>query len=307
MDRPASSRKRPRRTKGCCCPFILLASIAENTQSIRLGTAIITIPLESTLRLAEDAATLDLISRKRLEIGIGSGYDDRSFRTLGVSYENGREATTERLRDLFHAIDGRALAPDGAIIHPRAPELRARVWQAIFSDERACSAATLGTNLLLNRATYGYDEPTDKVQLPWAKAYLEAWRNTPSNSSRKPRIGVSRFIFAAKDRDIAKRILRKGVAKIVNSMVQKGKFPPGLDLEAALTRLHAFIGHPDDIPEALSKEHVLPHATKIICQANPGIPADEETLRSLELIATNVAPSLGWKINAPALPVAFSS
>ncbi|WP_366129085.1 LLM class flavin-dependent oxidoreductase [Acetobacter senegalensis] len=63
-----------------------------------LGTAIITIPLESTLRLAEDAATLDLISRKRLEIGIGSGYDDRSFRTFGVSYENGREATTERLR-----------------------------------------------------------------------------------------------------------------------------------------------------------------------------------------------------------------
>lgn len=284
-------------------PLILLASIAENTQSIRLGTAIITIPLESPLRLAEDAATLDLISGKRLELGIGSGYDERSFRTFGVNYENRREATTEGLTTLLHAIEGRSFTPDGATINPHAPDLRARVWQAIFSNEGARYAATLGTSLLLNRATYGYDEPTDEVQLPWAKTYLEAWKNTSSNNGRKPRIGVSRFIFAAKDRDTAKKILRKGVEQIVNSMVQKRKFPSGLDLEAALTRLHAFIGHPDDISEALSKEQVLPYATEIICQANPGIPTHEETLRSMELIVTSIAPSLDWEINAPVRPV----
>ncbi|WP_212377509.1 LLM class flavin-dependent oxidoreductase [Acetobacter persici] len=254
------------------------------------------------MNLVEDATTLDLISKNRLELGIGSGYDERSFRAFGVSYENRREATTKKLRDLLHAIEGLPLASNDAIIHPLAPDLRARIWQAIFSDEGARYAATLGTNLLLNRATYGYDEPTDKVQLPWAKTYLDAWRNMPSNNGRKPKIGVSRFIFAAKDRDTAKQILQKGVEQIVNSMIQKGKFPHGLDFEAALTRLHAFIGHPDDISEALSKEKVLPHATEIICQANPGIPAHEETLRSLELIATSIAPSLGWEINTAVGP-----
>ena len=45
---------------------------------------------------------------------------------------------------------------------------------------------------------------------------------------------------------------------------------------------------------ALRVEQTLPIATDILCQVNPGVPGFDETLRALELIATRIAPALGW-------------
>src|SRR5687767_8091468 len=53
--------------------LILLSSIAARTQTIRLGTAILVPPLHHPIRLAEDTATLDLVSNGRLDIGFGRG------------------------------------------------------------------------------------------------------------------------------------------------------------------------------------------------------------------------------------------
>lgn len=51
-------------------PLTFLTAVAENTKYLRLGTAVVTLPLESMIRLAEDAATLDVISGGRLELDI---------------------------------------------------------------------------------------------------------------------------------------------------------------------------------------------------------------------------------------------
>src|SRR5271163_4757455 len=58
---------------GLPSPFVFLAQAAARTSRIRLGTGIVTLPLEEPVRVGEDAAVFDLISNGRLELGLGSG------------------------------------------------------------------------------------------------------------------------------------------------------------------------------------------------------------------------------------------
>ena len=58
---------------GLPAPFVFLAQVAAQTSRIRLGTGIVTLPLELPIRVAEDAAVLDLMSGGRLEVGVGPG------------------------------------------------------------------------------------------------------------------------------------------------------------------------------------------------------------------------------------------
>ena len=55
------------------------------------------------------------------------------------------------------------------------------------------------------------------------------------------------------------------------------------------------IGSPDDMIASLRADALLPRATDLILQVHPVDPPHDKTLRSLELIATEVAPALGWR------------
>jgi len=93
------------------------------------------------------------------------------------------------------------------------------------------------------------------------------------------------------------------VLRGAESFVQRGQFPAGLSTEDYLKRFHAFYGHPDEIIEALRAERALPVATDLIAQFNPGVPDHDAAVRALELIATKVAPALGWSRVPAAQPV----
>ena len=58
---------------GLPAPFVFLAQAAAQTSQIRLGTGIVTLPLELPIRVAEDSAVLDLMCGGRLEVGVGGG------------------------------------------------------------------------------------------------------------------------------------------------------------------------------------------------------------------------------------------
>src|SRR5215469_15204754 len=65
--------------------FPLLAAIAVKTRRIRLGTAIVILPLYHPLQVAEEAATLDVLSGGRFELGVGQGYVPEEFAAYNVS------------------------------------------------------------------------------------------------------------------------------------------------------------------------------------------------------------------------------
>src|SRR5213592_2097202 len=77
-----------------------LAALAAATDRIRLGTGILLTPFHHPLRLAEDAATVDLISGGRLILGLGLAWREEEFRTFGIPLES-RVARTEEAVEIL--------------------------------------------------------------------------------------------------------------------------------------------------------------------------------------------------------------
>ncbi|EOC3062973.1 LLM class flavin-dependent oxidoreductase, partial [Cronobacter dublinensis] len=95
---------------GLPSPLLFLAHVAAQTRRIRLGTGIITLPMESPLRVAEDAAVLDLLSEGRVELGLGSGGTPSSFPPFGLHSEARGEAYARHLALLRAALNDEPLA-----------------------------------------------------------------------------------------------------------------------------------------------------------------------------------------------------
>ncbi|MFD5930194.1 hypothetical protein [Streptomyces sp. NPDC060333] len=100
------------------------------------------------------------------------------YAAFGKDAARKRELTSENLRVLRSAPANEEVRTPGFRIQPAAGDFGDRIWQGVFSEAGARHAAAAGSNLLINRAAYGFDAPTDEVQRPWVDAYLGAWDRT---------------------------------------------------------------------------------------------------------------------------------
>ena len=71
-------------------PLLLATAIAMRTQLLRIGTAVLLLPLGHPVRLAEEVATLDHLCQGRLELGIGRSSFPRAYEGYAVPYEESR-------------------------------------------------------------------------------------------------------------------------------------------------------------------------------------------------------------------------
>jgi alkanesulfonate monooxygenase SsuD/methylene tetrahydromethanopterin reductase-like flavin-dependent oxidoreductase (luciferase family) len=276
---------------GLPSPFPFLAAAAERTRRIRLGTAVVTLPLEDPIRVAEDAAVLDALSGGRLELGVGSGADPATFAVFGKDAGRRREDNSAALAVLVDALAGRPVAGTDLTLHPAAPGLAGRVWQAAFSRDGASYVGSLGSRLLLNRAAHGREGRTDDVQVPWAEAYLAAYTGPPG----QVRIGLSRGVYPATDKRAARAAIEAPVQHAVERLIRLGRLPAGLSPEEYFERMHISYGSPQEVAEHLAGDRMLPLATDLIVQFSPAAPSLPAAIIALELLATEVAPALGWK------------
>jgi len=109
-------------------PLVFLAQVAAQTSRIRLGTAIVTLPLELPIRVAEDAAVLDLMSGGRLEVGVGPGGNLTAFEAFGLDSAERGTLLAGHLQVLRDAWAGRPL-PGGDRLYPATPHLVDRICQ----------------------------------------------------------------------------------------------------------------------------------------------------------------------------------
>jgi natural product biosynthesis luciferase-like monooxygenase protein len=78
-------------------PLMYLAAVAAQTKRIRLGTGVVVLPLYNPVRLAENAAFVDVLSGGRLDLGIGRGYQPHEFAGFGIPQEEAQERTAEAI------------------------------------------------------------------------------------------------------------------------------------------------------------------------------------------------------------------
>jgi putative FMN-dependent luciferase-like monooxygenase len=268
-----------------------LAAAAQRTHRINLGTAIIILPLEDPLRVAEDAAVVDTLSGGRLQLGLGTGGDPLSFAAFGKDPGERRSRYAEGVRVIQSALAGEKLNGTEAVMYPPRPELLGRLWESTLSPEGGARVGGNGNGLLLARTAFMSDEPTDVNQLPVAEAY----RREMTARGALPRIGLSRAVYPADDRRTAVAHLEAGVSEYVDSMIARGFFPRGLSQEAYFTRTHIHYGTPEEVVASLQADLVLPYSTELIVQMHPGLPTPAQVVKGLERIAREVAPALGWQ------------
>src|SRR6266513_491455 len=73
-------------------PLMLAAALGQRTSRVRIGTAVIVLPLHNPVLVAEDIAEADLLTGGRLEVGLGRGYAAYEFTPLGLDLESSSAA-----------------------------------------------------------------------------------------------------------------------------------------------------------------------------------------------------------------------
>lgn len=94
-------------------PLMVLAAAAQRTQRIRLGTAVTLLPLHSPVKIAEEAATADILSGGRLEFGVGRGTAPIHYVGYNVPQEESRERFEEALEVILAAWTSERLSYQG--------------------------------------------------------------------------------------------------------------------------------------------------------------------------------------------------
>ncbi|GAA4531330.1 MULTISPECIES: putative FMN-dependent luciferase-like monooxygenase [Nonomuraea] len=272
---------------GLPAPLVFLGHVAATTSRIRLGTGIITLPLEHPVRVAEDTAVLDQLTGGRLEVGVGSGGTPASFTPFGHDSADRAALYAEHLAVLIAAWSGADLG-GGNRLYPPASRLPGAVWEATFSAAGGARAGRAGHGLMLSRTQ---PRPADRpqatlaeIQRPIVDAYHD---NLPPGAV--PRIMASRTAFVADSRAEALRWAERGLGR--------GRLPFELPDGGLDTRIAAFdvhVGTPQDVIESLRADPTLDRATDLVLQVHSVDPPHPLILRSIELLATEVAPALGW-------------
>src|SRR2546426_5992993 len=158
----------------------LLTFIAARTKTLRLGTAVIVLPWHNPVLLAEQAATLDLLSQGRLDFGIGMGYRYREFAGFCMPMEEAAERFDESLAVILKAWTsdapwshrGKYWQFEEVVVEPpTAQKPHPPLWMGAGSPESIKKVAAQDYNLLLGQFD-SFEEIGEEIAL--FKAEVEA-------------------------------------------------------------------------------------------------------------------------------------
>lgn len=283
---------------GLPTPWPLLGAAAQATERIRLGTAVVTLPHENAVRTAEDAAVVDILSGGRFEFGIAPGASAENLDALGYTNTNARELFNEKLPVLRAALAGKPLGEAGLVMQPVAEGLHDRIWQATFSANGATRAAHAGDGLMLSRIQPGSEvgELVGDLQMP----IIETYRHELDKGA-EPRILASRtaVVVDEANRDAALQHLRTRVAALAErSLYRDGEPIAATDLNDTdlLRYTGTYFGTVEEVIEQLAEDKAAHAATEVSFQVHSLDPGHDITMRSIELLGTEVAPALGWNV-----------
>lgn len=179
----------------------LLTWLGARTKSLRLGTAVMVLPWHNPVLLAEQAATLDLLSGGRLDFGVGSGYRYNEFVGFDVAMDEARARFEESIEVILKAWTSNARFShqgkfwsfkDIVVEPPSFTKPHPVVWMGAGSERSIRDVARRGFNLLLGQ----YSSPGDIARsIAIFRDAVEA-RGEPWNPMR---VGVARGFYVTDD------------------------------------------------------------------------------------------------------------
>jgi alkanesulfonate monooxygenase SsuD/methylene tetrahydromethanopterin reductase-like flavin-dependent oxidoreductase (luciferase family) len=276
----------------------LLTWLGARTRRLRLGTAVVVLPWHNPVLLAEQTATLDLLSGGRLDFGIGKGYRFNEFDGFAVPMEEADARFEETLEVLLKAWTSEERFShrgkywrfnDIVVEPPSAQKPHPRVWMGAGSERSIRDVAERGFNLLLGQ----YASPEDVAQsIAVFKATVEA-----SGRRYDPmQVGVTRAFFvadseaerdAALDRRLQNRLRQLKLATSPDGTVHGGPDRATGDPQAINVN-SAIYGGPEEIARKL--ETLRQSGVGYVLLNGGGSGGGERGRQSLRCFARDVMP-----------------
>jgi alkanesulfonate monooxygenase SsuD/methylene tetrahydromethanopterin reductase-like flavin-dependent oxidoreductase (luciferase family) len=235
----------------------LLTYIAARTTRLRLGTAVLVLPWHNPVLLAEQVATLDLLSRGRLDLGVGKGYRHNEFAGFAMPPEEAQPRFEEVLDVLVRALAsdepfshrGRFFRFDEVIVEP-APHQRPHppLWMAAGSAASISACARRGFNLLL-------DQFASPLQIGERIALYRRELEAAGHGFDPMRVAVARNIFVARDASEKHEAVRRQaqIHERLLSLSRGSASRPGSHIlgYADTPEAHSLIGTAEEVADGL--------------------------------------------------------
>jgi len=271
----------------------MAAAIASRTKRLTIGTYVLLAPFIHPLKLAEDAAVVDVISNGRLRLGLGQGYRAEEFAGFGVPHSERLGRTLETIEILRRAWSGERFSFNGEHFHFTdvrvLPKPMSRPYPELLCGAGARKAIERAARLDLGFACVG-----GRAQIAIYRDRLAALGKDPARFS----VVNSRVLYIADTPEQAWREVGDGL------LYQAELYGKWLSA-AAKTPTTKVLIRPD--PERLKRSSILgpvdlvrqrlnevidttPLTELILVMQLPGV-APEKAYRSLQRFGSEVLPS----------------
>jgi alkanesulfonate monooxygenase SsuD/methylene tetrahydromethanopterin reductase-like flavin-dependent oxidoreductase (luciferase family) len=286
-------------------PVQFATHIAAKTTKLRVGTAVIVIPLHNPLTVAEEIATLDLLSNGRADIGFGRGYQQYEFARFGLDLDTAREKYDEALDIVLKSFEGKPFSYSGkhyqlpeTMIYPQ-PLQRPHppVWIVAQSPYAVEAAVRRGFSVL----TGGFGVTIEHLA-NYGKLYNEVCAKVQPKV--RPPLAVQRAIYVAESaadaRDAAEHArwnmrvtlsLRNRYEQVENGRAVPLPSPNEPDLDDLVER-YLMIGTPERLIGKIKQLKDVMGITHFNCSFWFGDLDQKRVLRSMERFAREIMPAV---------------
>ncbi|MGF7160002.1 alkanesulfonate monooxygenase SsuD/methylene tetrahydromethanopterin reductase-like flavin-dependent oxidoreductase (luciferase family) [Rhodoligotrophos appendicifer] len=214
-------------------PFAYLAYLAAKTSRIKLCAGVMVVPLHHPMRIVENAAFIDILSKGRFQLGLGSGYRPYEFDGLGVDYEERRAIQQEAIPLILDGFHKKRMMHQGKYFTIKIPEDREIFPQPIQRPHPPIylGAGTDGSIIQAARNGFGLMQsslPSAEVLGQHIDLYRRHMHEAPALLAQNPAFGqtdVVRMVYVAETDAKAREDSEEGIVRHMRSfLVGTGKY-----------------------------------------------------------------------------------
>jgi alkanesulfonate monooxygenase SsuD/methylene tetrahydromethanopterin reductase-like flavin-dependent oxidoreductase (luciferase family) len=292
-------------------PLVVASALAACTRRVKIGIAVQVLPLSHPLRLAEDVATVDHISKGRLEFGVGRSGLPGHYQGFNIPYSESRDRFLETLDILRSAWTQERFSYQGKYFQFTDVCVMPKPFQKPHPPIRI-AATTQETYPMVGRMGAPVFVAVRTVSIPDLKrllpSYQEAW--TVAGHAGRGNVGVTMPLYVAETARQAREepeASTMGFFRSISSALRKSEGAAAPTAEARAARAnrlaeitydeilsdYAVFGTPESVADRLLELREQLGFSTLSTWMNPGgqIP-DERVLKSMRLFAERVAPRL---------------